>query len=262
MLDVLDLDALGPPDEHGVRVRRVDEVGDLDAELTRLLDVLVRRVDEHREVVQQRALRVAGLARVELDVRAADLHARRARGARRGGEKPSARTRAAVCSGRAREQRGVVEVVLDVGRRLDEAEPQLFVDVEVRLPLARLLDLDALEAAQRVVEARDPQRDVLERAALARPLRLEQRQLPAPRVGADEREAVRPLDHVHAEAGGDEVGDRVAIRDPERDVVERLAAYTRRELTDGLLPGGRPPAGAAACSSSSGPRRFSRLASL
>src|SRR5205823_6770831 len=34
------------------------------------------------------------------------------------------------------------------------------------------------------------------------------------------RERVRAVDHVHAETGRDEVGDRVAVRDPVRDVVE------------------------------------------
>ena len=36
VLDVLDLDPLRAPDEHGVRVRRVDDVVDLDPELAGL----------------------------------------------------------------------------------------------------------------------------------------------------------------------------------------------------------------------------------
>jgi len=62
--------------------------------------------------------------------------------------------------------------------------------------------------------------DAPERSLLARPLRLEERQLAAPGVGADEREALGALDHVHAEVGGREVGDPIAVGDPERDVVE------------------------------------------
>src|SRR5436190_3284087 len=76
VLDVLGLDALGPPDEDRVGVRRVDDVSDIEAELLRLGDVLVDRLDLHREMVQQRPLRVARLTFVELDERATNLYAR------------------------------------------------------------------------------------------------------------------------------------------------------------------------------------------
>src|SRR5439155_14753765 len=65
----------------------------------------------------------------------------------------------------------------------------------------------------------------LERAWLARPLRREQRQLAAPRVGADERERVRAIHDVHADLSGDEVGDDVPVRDPERDMVQGLRRH-------------------------------------
>ena len=56
----------------------VDDIVDLDAEVVRAGDVLVRRLDEHREVVEQRPLGRARLAGMELDERAADLDTRRA----------------------------------------------------------------------------------------------------------------------------------------------------------------------------------------
>src|SRR5690348_2132952 len=85
VLDVLDAHALRTPDEDRVRVGGVDDVVDLEPELARLLDVLLGRLDAHGEVVQERTLRIAGLALVELDERPADLDPRLARRARRRG---------------------------------------------------------------------------------------------------------------------------------------------------------------------------------
>ena len=99
MLDVLDAHALRAPEEHGVRVGRVDDVVDLDAEIVRRGDVLVRGVDEHGQVVEQRLLGRAGLAGMELDPCSADLDARRARRPGRAGPKPSEPYSAAVSSG-------------------------------------------------------------------------------------------------------------------------------------------------------------------
>jgi hypothetical protein len=118
----------------------------------------------------------------------------------------------------------MVEVVVNVGLRLDEPEPQALVHVEVRTAvLAR--DLDALEAAERRFQVVHAESDVLQRATLARPLRVEQRQLAAPGVGADQRELVRLLDHVHREPVGYELGDWLPVRDPERDMVESLGPH-------------------------------------
>jgi hypothetical protein len=75
VLDVLDADALRAPDEDCACVRCVDDVVD-DAHVLRLGDVVVDGVDEHREVVEDRLLGIAGPAGVELDIRAADLDAR------------------------------------------------------------------------------------------------------------------------------------------------------------------------------------------
>ena len=61
---------------------------------------------------------------------------------------------------------------------------------------------------------------MLQRPALTRPLRLEERELAAASVRTDERELVSPLDHVHADVSGHEIRDWIALRDPKRDVVE------------------------------------------
>src|SRR5436190_1968542 len=79
VLDVLDPDALWPPEEDRVRVRRVDDALDLDAELLGLRDVLVRRVDEDGEMVEQWTLGLARVARIEVDEGAADDDPRPAR---------------------------------------------------------------------------------------------------------------------------------------------------------------------------------------
>ena len=52
VLYVLDPHTLRAPEKDRERVRRVDDVVDIDAELLGLGDVLLGRVDEHREVVQ------------------------------------------------------------------------------------------------------------------------------------------------------------------------------------------------------------------
>ena len=91
MLDVLDLDPLRAPDEDGVRVRRVDDVVDLDPALAGLRDVILRRLDENCQMVQQRTFRLARLALVELDECPADLDPRRSEAPGAAGEKPSSR---------------------------------------------------------------------------------------------------------------------------------------------------------------------------
>src|SRR5581483_10016811 len=121
-----------------------------------------------------------------------------------------------------REQGDVVEVVLDLGVRLDEAEAKAFgADVEIRLSRTGPLDGGiAWKGFECGIEARDPQGDVLQGPALARRVGREERQLAATRVRAHERELLRPVDHVHPEMLRDEVGDRVAIGYPVGNVVE------------------------------------------
>ena len=77
-------------------------------------------------------------------------------------------------------------------------------------------------------EVGDAQTDVLERARLARPLGVEERQLAAPGVAAHQREVALLRDHVHAEMALEERGDRLAVGDPESNVVERLRLHASR----------------------------------
>src|SRR5439155_24931766 len=65
-------------------------------------------------------------------------------------------------------------------------------------------------------------RDVLGSATAARALGVEQRQLAAARVRADERELVLPVDDVHAEMRRREIRDRIPLVDPEGDVIQGI----------------------------------------
>jgi hypothetical protein len=132
--------------------------------------------------------------------------------------------------GARREEGHVVEVVLDVRLRLDEAEAKPLLNVEVHAAVLAI-DVDAVEPAQRGLQVADPQRNVFQRPTLAWPFGVEQRQLAASSVGPDERELVRLLDHVHREPVGDELRDGVAIRDPKRDVVESLGPHPEFTLS-------------------------------
>ena len=172
-------------------------------------------------MVQQRPLGLAGVTLVQLNEGASDLDARLLRGpGRRIPEaEPFVSPRR---SGRvAREQGGMVEVVVDVGSRLDEPKLEALVEVEIGLALARLLDREVLrQLRDRSPEVGHAERDVLEGPTFTRPLRLEKRQLAAAGVRADERELVGPLDHVHAEMSGHEIRDWIALGNPESNVVE------------------------------------------
>ena len=186
MLYVLDPHTLGAPEKDRVRVRRVDDVVDVDAELLGLGDVLLGRVDEHRKMVQQRALRLTRVALVQLDEGASDLDTRLLRGA--GGRIAEAEPLVGPCRGGlvAREQGGVVEVVVNVGLPLDEPESKALGEVEIGLALARLLDCEVLrQLRDRRAKVGYPEGDVLERAALTRPFGLEERQLSATSVRPD-----------------------------------------------------------------------------
>jgi hypothetical protein len=62
-------------------------------------------------------------------------------------------------------------------------------------------------------------------ASLPRAFLGEEGQLAATGVRSDQREGVGPVDDVHADMAGDEVGDPVAVGDPERDVIEGLGLH-------------------------------------
>jgi hypothetical protein len=100
----------------------------------------------------------------------------------------------------------VVEIELRVGRRLDQ------LDLE---PLAQIDD--GLTPGERGHAQPDP----LQRPALARPVGVEDRQLPAACVAAaQEREAVGLLDHPQPEQLDARSRHPPAVRGPECDVVE------------------------------------------
>jgi hypothetical protein len=84
---------------------------------------------------------------------------------------------------------------------------------------------------------------VLQRTALPRPFGVEERQLPAPRIGADQGEPVGLVDHVHPEVLHREVGDPIAVGHPERNVVEglRIHANEHNEPEAPYIPCGACP---------------------
>ena len=191
----------------------------------RVLERLVRGIDEHCEVVEQRPLGVSRLALVELDERAADLDPRLVLG-----REPELLVLLSGLLRRCGEERHVVEVVLDVGLTLDETEPQALGHVEVGAAVLAG-HVEPVEQAERLLEVGDAKRDVLERAPLARALFGEERQLAPASVRPDQRELVRSLDDVHREPLGHEVRDPVAVGDPERDVVESLGPHSAFTLS-------------------------------
>ena len=94
-----------------------------------------------------------------------------------------------------------------------------------RTPSPRSASTPSGSAGARTIEIRHAQRDVLERTWLARAFGREQRQLAAPRIGADQRERVLPVDDVHPDVLRQEIHDRLAIRDPEGDVIQGLGLH-------------------------------------
>src|SRR2546426_7562024 len=87
-------------------------------------------------------------------------------------------------------QRDVVEVVLHIRRRFDKAHSNALAELD----LNTIGKLDA-----RTIEIRHAQRNVLERTLLPWTLGVEERQLSAPRIGADQRERILPVDDVHSD---------------------------------------------------------------
>jgi len=131
VLDVLELHPVGPPDEERDRVRRVDEVVDLDPEILGIGPMLLDRVDEDADVVQERTLRVAEVAGEQLEERAAHLQpAVTGRSEAEGLPLNGRRNRIGG------DERDVVEVELRVGVGLDQHDLEAF--PEIRLALVAL----------------------------------------------------------------------------------------------------------------------------
>ena len=117
----------------------------------------------------------------------------------------------------------MVEVVGDAVVGRDERERDALRALELDAAFLRPLDREVgRELGERLVEVEHTQADPRERAGVALGLRGEERQLAAPRVGADERELVRAVDDVHAQPVDEEVRQLVPVADPEGDVVEGL----------------------------------------
>ena len=79
-------------------------------------------------------------------------------------------------------------------------------------------------------EIGDAQGDVLQRAGLARAFGVEERQLAASRIAAEQREVLLLRDHVHAEVTLEERDDGRAVSDPEGNVIESLRLHRSRTL--------------------------------
>ncbi len=107
------------------------------------------------------------------------------------------------------------------------------------------------QGGQRLVQVEDTQADPREHAGVAWPLGREEGQLAAPRVGADQRELLGPVDDVHPGVRGQEVGEPVAVGRPRapRDRESRSSsagAYpspVRVERRVRLTHSGQPRAG-------------------
>src|SRR5207302_8020587 len=147
-----------------------------------------------------------------------------------------------------REERDVIQVVLDVGRRFDERDAN---------PAAGVEDLGRAIRQLRAGRREDgyTQRNMPEGARLARPLCIEERQLPAARIRAQEREVVLVRDTVHSEMLLEERGDRLAVGDPERHMIEGLRLHGARHHIDANTRAGTSIAPDSRSSRSPGDRR-------
>ena len=229
VLDVLDPHAVRAPDEDGERVRRVDEVVDLDAEVERPALVLVGRVDEHGQMIQERPLRRPGSPGDELD----QAPPTATRGQPTAGARPKP-SRAVLRRGRpgsvARSATWSRSYSRSVAPRRDRADA--LAELEVRLALAPRST--ASPSGSRPAPRRDryPQRHVLERAAFPRAVGREERQLAAARVGADEvKRSVRSITCIPRRATAKSA--TASRSGPEGDMVERLRVH------GGMFPVGR-----------------------
>ena len=226
----------GPQTKSAMRVRRVDEVVDLDAEVLGVGAMLLDGVDEDADVVQQRTLGIARVAWRRSSRYAPPTSSRPSPTGREAERLPLLGRRHGIRG----DERDVVEVELGVGLGLDEHDLDALAEVDGRIA---------------AVERRDPEADPRKRAAFPRPLCIEERELAAARIGAEQREAVGLLDHAHAEPLDRRLGHPAAVCDPERNVIERARIHACEDSRPpSIASSRRRHAAAAPCSSSSGPR--------
>jgi hypothetical protein len=205
VLDVLELDAARAPDEDCVRVRRIDDVGDVESAAPRLVDVLTGRLDTEPEMVQKGPLGLPGIPLLENEVGVARLEPTVLGGEAELGELGECALRVAQA------KRDMVEI----GHRLFRLDPE---QGHVPRPDNVLVGTGCLR--------RHANSDLREDSSLAGTLGREQRELPAASVSADEGELVGPLDHVHAELRDEELREGVTVLDPQGDVVESFDLHT------------------------------------
>jgi hypothetical protein len=228
VLDVLELDPVGPPHEHGERVWSVAHLGHVQPAPVRLVELLLARVDEQGDVVQKRALDVRRSALLESQELVADKQPVSVRFEPELGE-------ARLCAlGLRHPQHDVVDVVVDLRLRCgDQPETQSLRALEEDDAVTRSLDLEpGRQRGRCLLEIGDAQHDAVKHAAVALAVGCEERELPAARVRSDEREVVRALDHVHAEVVARKIGERVAVCHPKGDVVESLGLHRPRTVSD------------------------------
>ena len=204
MLDVLELDAARSPDEERVRVRRIDDVRDVQLPALRLFDVLAGRLHEEAEMVEERPVGLSWIAGLEVDVCVA-------------GPKPAPLDDET-------ERRQLREDSLRIAHAKGDV-----IDV---VWLAGRFDRDKGHAVRGAREflvcsaGGNPDRDVCQHAPITGAVGGEERQLAPSGVRPHEGEGVRPLDHVHPKALDEEVGKGVTVFDPQRDVVEGFDVHT------------------------------------
>ena len=114
---------------------------------------------------------------------------------------------------RGRPQGDVVEVVLDIRLRLNEGQPDSLSGLE-HIRCAR-----GQSSAGRG-QIGDAQSDMLQRAVLTRAIGVEQRQLAATGIAAEQGEVLFVRDDVHADVPLEERDDGRTVGDPEGNVVE------------------------------------------
>jgi hypothetical protein len=224
VLDVLELDPVRAPDEDRKGVRRVSHLGDLDAAPLGLLELILAGVDQQRDVIEERLLSLGRVGANQGDRLVADREASVPVGRQ-------AKLRESV-SGPVRvwnAQHHVVDVVLDLcAGALDQAETEPLARLEPGDAVLAALDLEVRrQLVERAREIAHAQHDPLEHSGLARSLGYEESQLAAPRIRADKREVVAAFDHMHAEMAAHEVGQCVAVRNPEGHMIESIRLHGR-----------------------------------